>query len=534
MGQRDVYFEANVPIKNFVDATYLTLRNSGKFPLSRLEDSYLAMEPCIHAACKKNEVDYTVLGYVTPRLPECIVDIRDVYLGQSMSIFQESGLDVENWHDIYAPARRRRYLYDGSHRLVAFLSSKSDIDDVIPTLLAFQIEWNKIHDILEEKGSLDDKGLRLFKGIFKEKSDEVLEKIKSRICSISLVNCESSYSRYKQETENWWRNLSSVFPALESKTVYFVSSNTHSLINLLSGFAESIEDELIAYGERTNQKNLIGVYKEEKGIGRNYILYYLLKSYENDDRSVYERRIKWEEEIGILRHYNRDSLDISTQIIDLSNLKNNPLAKKAGFKIPDSMTEDSVIVNIDYPLGRTAYFVLSKLSEHLRKIAGIYVIGKVASLIGDRGDIIIPETVYDQQTRTRYHVDNVFDASSLDLCFSPTANHGIYDRQKAVTVLGTFIQNKKMLDSFRDAKIMDIEMEAGPYLSAYYEMTNPNRYPEDSSVVFAHENVEFGIIHYVSDNPNGRKKLDQSLAFDGIDATYAATTAVLRRITKGV
>ena len=91
-----------------------------------------------------------------------------------------------------------------------------------------------------------------------------------------------------------------------------------------------------------------------------------------------------------------------------------------------------------------------------------------------------------------------------------------------------------MLDSFRDAKIMDIEMEAGPYLSAYYEMTNPNRYPEDSSVVFAHENVEFGIIHYVSDNPNGRKKLDQSLAFDGIDATYAATTAVLRRITKGV
>ena len=198
------------------------------------------------------------------------------------------------------------------------------------------------------------------------------------------------------------------------------------------------------------------------------------------------------------------------------------------------MPEDSVIVNIDYPLGRTAYFVLSKLSEHLRKIAGIYVIGKAASLIGDRGDIIIPETVYDQQTRTRYHVDNVFDASSLDLCFSPKANHGIYDRQKAVTVLGTFIQNKKMLDSFRDAKIMDIEMEAGPYLSAYYEMTNPNRYPEDSSVVFAHENVEFGIIHYVSDNPNGRKKLDQSLAFDGIDATYAATTAVLRRITKGV
>ena len=65
-------------------------------------------------------------------------------------------------------------------------------------------------------------------------------------------------------------------------------------------------------------------------------------------------------------------------------------------------------------------------------------------------------------------------------------------------------------------------------------MTNPNRYPEDASIVLGHDGIEFGIIHYVSDNPNGRKKLDESLAWDGIDATYAATTAVLRRIIKGV
>ncbi|MGN1163544.1 MAG: DUF6909 family protein, partial [Candidatus Ornithospirochaeta sp.] len=478
------------------------------------------------------EVDYTVLGYAAPRLPQCITDITDVFLGQSMAIFQESGLDVENWSDTYASARRRRYLYDGGSRLVAFLSSKSDIDDVIPTLLAFQIEWNKIHEILKENGDLDESGRKLFSGIFKDRADEVLEKMRKRPCSFSLVNCESSYSRYKQETENWWRNLSSVFPSLSSRTVYFVSSNTHSLINLLSGFAESIETELLEYGRRSGREDLVERYVKEEG--NKFILYYLLKSYESEEKSVYERRMEWEKSIGIVRHYNRDSLDISTQIIDLSLLKNSRKTEKAGFRIPQSMPDDSVIVNIDYPLGRTAYFVLSKLSEHLRKIAGIYVIGKAASLVADRGDIIIPETIYDQQTRTRYHVDNVFDAQALESCLSNPSAHGIYDRQKAVTVLGTFIQNRRMLDSFRAGKIMDIEMEAGPYLSAYYEMTNPNRYPEDSSVVFAHEAVEFGIIHYVSDNPNGRKKLDQSLAFDGIDATYAATTAVLKRITKGV
>ena len=533
MKYTDVFFESNRPIRNFVEASYQTLKSSGTVPLVRLEEKYLEMTPCIHEKASSADIDITALGYIYPRLPKCVAGVTHVYLGQSEPIFQESGLDVENWSDTYALARRRRYLYDGNGRLAVFLSSKSDIDDVIPTLLGFQIEWNKINSKLSDEG-LSESEISGLKRVFGADFDSIIKKIAERRLSFSLINCESSYSRYRQETENWWKSIISRFPGLENRTVYFVSSNTHSLINLLSGFAESHADEILGYASSSGMEELLEKYeKSEDERERSYILYYILKDYETVDKDVYERRISWEESKGIYRHYNRKLLDISTQIIDLRKLSMSIENIKTGARLPYDIDSDAVIVNIDYPLGRTAYFVLSKISEHIRHIAGIYVIGKAASLFADRGDVIIPTTIYDQQTRTLYHMDNVFDAKSLENCFV-SGSHGIYDRQKAVTVLGTFIQNQMLLDSFQNEKIMDIEMEAGPYLSAYYELTNPNRYPEDTTVVFGRDGIELGIIHYVSDNPNSRRKLDQSLAWDGIDATYAATSAVLRRIMKGV
>ncbi len=108
--------------------------------------------------------------------------------------------------------------------------------------------------------------------------------------------------------------------------------------------------------------------------------------------------------------------------------------------------------------------------------------------------------------------------------------HGIYDNQKAATVLGTFLQNREMLDAFLAAGITDLEMEAGPYLAALYEMTLPKRYPENETLSFRSSGIDLGIVHYVSDNPLAGRHLDRRLDLDGIDATYAASRAVLDRI----
>ena len=34
--------------------------------------------------------------------------------------------------------------------LACIISSRSDIDDLVPTLTAYQIEWNKLHDLLQD------------------------------------------------------------------------------------------------------------------------------------------------------------------------------------------------------------------------------------------------------------------------------------------------------------------------------------------------------------------------------------------------
>jgi hypothetical protein len=73
-------------------------------------------------------------------------------------------------------------------------------------------------------------------------------------------------------------------------------------------------------------------------------------------------------------------------------------------------------------------------------------------------------------------------------------------------------------------------MEAGPYLAALYEIAKPKRYPENETISLRVPGIDLGIVHYVSDNPLAGRHLDRSLELDGIDATYAATKAVLERI----
>jgi len=101
---------------------------------------------------------------------------------------------------------------------------------------------------------------------------------------------------------------------------------------------------------------------------------------------------------------------------------------------------DAVLLNIDYPLGLGAYNILSKLAEHLTEILGVYIMGKAATLNGVRGDIMIPSVVQDEQSLNTYLFQNVFTARDIE----PHLVYGtVLDNQKALTVLGTFLQNSR-------------------------------------------------------------------------------------------
>src|SRR5919109_5287647 len=130
--------------------TYATLlRSSGETRLRVLEQSHIGMESSLHLKAGSPEPDPGALIYALRRLPPCITAVRRIVLGQAADVFWRAlQVDVEKWEQQSAPGRRRRYFYDGKETLAVYIASFSDVDDVIPQLVALQIEWNKLHALL--------------------------------------------------------------------------------------------------------------------------------------------------------------------------------------------------------------------------------------------------------------------------------------------------------------------------------------------------------------------------------------------------
>jgi hypothetical protein len=234
---------------------------------------------------------------------------------------------------------------------------------------------------------------------------------------------------------------------------------------------------------------------------------------------------------GITRVMAVHAFDIEAQVVELSQLdpqRFDPRLMPSG----DNnflRTSNAYLVNIDYPLGLGAYNVLSKMAEHIPEILGVYIMGKAATLNGVIGDVMIPSVVQDEHSQNTYLFENCFTAPDV----TPWLIYGtVLDNQKALTVLGTFLQNANLMDVMYREGYTDIEMEAGPYLSAIYEMTRPKRHPVNEIVNLQGASFDIGILHYASDTPlsKGRNLGAGALSYRGMDSTYAASVAILRRI----
>jgi hypothetical protein len=156
--------------------------------------------------------------------------------------------------------------------------------------------------------------------------------------------------------------------------------------------------------------------------------------------------------------------------------------------------------------------------------------GKAATLNGRVGDVMLSGNVYDEHSKNTFLFKNAFTARDV----APYLRHGsVFDNQKAVTVRSAFLQNKEYMDAFYSSGYTVLEMEAGPFLGATYELVNPRRVPTDEVVhLSAHTPFDVGIVHYASDTPYSRRQslLSKSLSFFGVDATYACAIAIVRRV----
>jgi len=537
--------------------TYGTLlRSSGETKLKVLEQSHIGMQSSLHPKAGSAEPDTGALIYALRRLPPSITAVRRIVLGQSADVFKRMlDVDVEKWEMQSAPGRRRRYYFDGKETLAVYIASPSDIDDVIPQLVALQIEWNKLHallnaedlsrasevtdqfQVLQRLGISEDDALRLVE-IWGDLL-EPLRRIQAEEKDFRVRMLGGTQIGYIKATRRWWQPIESLMQreGVRDRPVYFVSSNTHSLVNLLSGSARRHQGEIVEYIERSNNLELVPELRklrqgQSRGNWDNF-LYYAARSYYGQSPEAGQRRAlrtAEEEERGIFFLPSQAGLDVAAQVIILDRLAAADLDPRLGSPPPDRLERSpAVLINVNYPLGLGAYNVLREVAESAGTLRGVYVLGKAATLNGSIGDIMIPNVVYEEHSENTYWLDNCFSFNSV----APFLVYGAaLDNQRAVTVRGTFLQNRGYLDFYHRESFTVVEMEAGPYLNALYEAAESSRYPTRENINFTKLPFDFGALHYASDTPytQARTLGARGLSYYGLDSTYASSVAILRRI----
>ena len=555
--ERTVPSTASEEIELYQRTYYSLLRSTAEVQIRTLEEAHARMKSLLHPNARETAPDMTAFVYCLLRLPSCMSQVDLVVLGQSSGVFSQRGFgDVETWVEVSAPARRRRCFFNGLDTLACFIASRSDIDDVIPMLTAYQIEWNKMHSLLQlipeptlkltslDRGSrstlsealkIHPEDLDQLHTIWGDQFPARLKEIASKPCQLRVQLLSGSLSEYWRATQLWWERVQSAFPMLRERPVYFVSSNPHSIINLLSSYATLHQEELIDYLERQQKQDLLlewqKIQSEQVPSSKENFFYYALKKYQGgqDDLELVDSISAHEKQCGIIRVQSEHVFDVEAQVVELSSLRPEWFDARLGRDFAYLSQSDALILNIDYPLGLAAYNILAKVAEHVSQVLGVYVTGKAATLNGVIGDVMIPNVVHDEQSRNTYLFPNAFTAFDV----APFVMHGTaMDNQKAVSVRGTFLQNTNYMDVFYREGYTDIEMEAGPYLSAVYEMYRPQRHPVNEVVNLHGVPFEVGILHYASDTPlsKGRNLGAGSLSYFGMDATYGVSLAILRRI----
>jgi hypothetical protein len=553
-------------IELYMRTYYSLLRSTHAIQIETLVESHMAMDSSLHVQARDPYPDAAALVYSSLRLPGVIADVDFVVIGQIEKSFLDEGYNVLEWERAFAPGRRRRVHYDGKHTLAAFIASRSDIDDIIPMLTAYQIEWNKLHALLQGEIArlflaqnadrtepltegeiamlaaalhIDTPNLQRLEIVWGDQFIATLSKIARGRKQFGLKLIAGSLADYRRGTASWWTELQGALRDvvdIEQRPIYFVSSNTHSLINLATGFARRAEKAIISYIKSLEHERLLGEYDSiiEDGGSHNLsnFLYYCLKKYLADSGKRPQEQMRLDEgAVGIHRVASQHGFEIETQVIEVNKLRGDWLDPRVSKDLDTDRLRDSdaIILNIDYPLGLAAYEMLARTTENVKRMFGVYVMGKAATLNGRIGDVMIPNVVHDEHSQNTYLFTNCFLATDV----APYLTYGmVLDNQKAISALGTFLQNPQYMSVFYHEGYTDIEMEGGPYLSSVYEAVRPKRHPQNEIVTLHSAPFDIGFLHYASDTPlsKGKNLGASNLSYAGVEPTYAAAAAILRRI----
>src|SRR3989344_633518 len=244
------------PIEVHVRTYRSLLKSAGFIEIKKLIDAHNKMSSILHEKGDSEDPDTASFIYSLLRLPACMSTVRKIILGQSIRVFKNNRWEkIENWQEVDAVGRRRKMFFNGHDILAVYIASVTDVDDLVTLVTAYQIEWNKLHQILKNQkdvtgtfeSRIEKSDVERFKRIWGEDYHKFLTAIKYRHIDITIHLLSGSYMEYARATQYWWDHIEKSNPQIDflEKPIYFVSSNTHSLINLITGFAIEEKKSLI-------------------------------------------------------------------------------------------------------------------------------------------------------------------------------------------------------------------------------------------------------------------------------------------------
>lgn len=540
-----------------IDRLYISMRHmSGRSSYKPsgqtgkiIQNLLLQLNPEIYGSMADPEkVELNGLFYVLDRLPDGITETPYI------SFTSNEGVDFSKFKPII-PEKRRRICYrvDEDQMNIEVTRGRSEIYDTLTHLTFLYNESDKIRAKAYDRQS--PKASRYWKRIEEVALNMVSLNSKDR--SVAMMNLSSILGRTYKETENAWKYFSVAedkdkffriiywmgrtshedlkgikkreitFSAvlrdrighhivgeewannikktlydneLLNRPLHIISANMHSVMNMLYSF-DALKKDIKAGNE-------LDVYKDLS---------------ESKNKALRESVSAYSLKKGLMFLDDKSGTNMDVQIIDLKkvNLKNTAFS---GIKTG----KDDVLVVMDYAFGEQAFEVMDELLKpyetkkfvSLMNIQSISIMGKAGILVGSKGDIMIPNAHIIEGPTDNYVFENELKPEDFK------GNRlGVFEGPM-ITVLGTSLQNRDVLEYFRDSswKAIGLEMEGGHYQKAIQVASKIRHYiSPDVKVMYA---------YYASDNPleTGSTLASGGLGLSGVKPTYLITKMILNKI----
>ncbi|PQJ69073.1 DUF6909 family protein [Polaribacter butkevichii] len=514
-----------------------------------LRKSLLSLRPEIYGSIAEERIELNGLVYVIERLPKGIEEC------QFINLTADEGYSDSHFESIIPPKRRRNcYRIDKDQMNIEITRGRSEIYDILTHLTFLFIESHKIQkrvtinegtDFIREWKYLEDIVIynkeitaqerevaiahlsnilgrtfeevleihktfktaqnqdRFFHLIYwlgKLAINEVLDNKKRKVTFSTVLIEEIGHHIYG---DVWANNIKKVLKEnkLLKRPIHIISANMHSVLNSI-------------YAK--------GALPKEAAEHEGFELFQLLS---NSDSKPLQRAVKeYASENGLIYIKDTSGTNINVQVIDTDKID----FEHASFDKVNSINKKPVIIVMDYAFGEQAYETMDELLKPYKNtkkknhldVKSVSIMGKAGILEGGKGDIMIPTAHIFEGTADNYPFKNELSKEDLE-GFGVQVFDG-----SMISVLGTSLQNKDLLEFFHDStwNVIGLEMEGAHYQKAI----------QSASKIRGNiaKNVKVRYAYYASDNPleTGGTLASGGLGMTGVTPTYAITQKILEQI----